>query len=98
MQGSMDLEATWLQGLSMQQLTGQVSQLRGVIRRQQLPQQRQLLHLRLPSCSSSFQGAMPILLRFIIICCVHFKVWGIYWESLASLALSPGTQRFSRRN
>ncbi|CAL8467436.1 g6974 [Coccomyxa elongata] len=52
-QGSMDLEATWLQDLSMQQLTGQV---RGVVPRLQLPQQRQLLHLRLPSCSSSLQG------------------------------------------
>lgn len=58
----MDLEATWLQDLSMQQLTGQVTQLRGSIPRQQLPQQRQLLHLRVPSCCGRVQGNAPILL------------------------------------
>ena len=59
----MDLKATWLQELSAQQLTGQVTQLRGGVPRLQLPQQRQLLHLRLPSCTDRVQGNVPILVH-----------------------------------
>jgi hypothetical protein len=51
--GSVDLESTWLSGISGQQLAGL-----GIISQpgQQLPLQRQLLHLRLLSCTAEANG------------------------------------------
>ncbi|KAK9909574.1 hypothetical protein WJX75_004333 [Coccomyxa subellipsoidea] len=52
--GSVDLESTWLSDISRQQLAGL-----GIISQpdQQLPLQRQLLHLRLLSCTADANGA-----------------------------------------
>ena len=51
--GSIDLESTWLSDISRQQLAGL-----GIISQpgQQLPLQRQLLHLRLLSCTAEANG------------------------------------------
>ena len=51
--GSVDLESTWLSDISRQQLAGL-----GIISQpdQQLPLQRQLLHLRLLSCTADANG------------------------------------------